>query len=165
MNQITKSMKKLILIQIFFTLGLSAFSQVYRNPSKIEAPGYDSLLDSYCKERCIRLIEILIKNPKYIVIEDGMEKEAHLYSRYSENVDLSMSPAGRINSDSVSQLENSRFDSSPGHHRNRIKPNVKNFGQYSMNLILMIPNPDYDPNLISNKYIKVEALITYEAFK
>ena len=183
MNQITKSMKKLILIQIFFTFGLSAFSQVYRNPSKIEAPGYDSLLnksrtisgsnpverkaelDSYCKERCIRLIEILIKNPKYIVIEDGMEKEAHLYSRYSENVDLSMSPAGRINSDSVSQLENSRFDSSPGHHRNRIKPNVKNFGQYSMNLILMIPNPDYDPNLISNKYIKVEALITYEAFK
>ena len=94
-----------------------------------------------------------------------MEKEAHLYSRYYENVDLSMSPAGRINSDSVSQLENSRFDSSPGHHRNRIKPNVKNFGQYSMNLILMIPNPDYDPNLISNKYIKVEALITYEAFK
>ena len=84
-NQITKSMKKLILIQIFFTLGLSAFSQVYRNPSKIEAPGYDSLLnksrtisgsnsverkaelDSYCKERCIRLIEILIKNPKYII--------------------------------------------------------------------------------------------------
>lgn len=183
MNQKTNTMKKFILIQILFALGLPAFSQVYRKPAKIESPGYDSILnasrdisgsnrlerkaelDSYCKERCVRFIDILIKNPKYIVIEGGAEKESHREAKYSENFNIAMFQSRRVNPGFVAKFVNSSFDSSPGHHANRVDPRFKKFGEYSMTVVLKIPNEDYDPNKISNEFIQVEALITYEAFR
>jgi len=186
-------MKKFILLQIFSVIGLAAFGQI--NPQsiqikkegfsafKVEVAEYDSLinktrtqagvgklvrkseLDAYCYERCIRLMNIFLSNPDAYVLDfdngNIFHKEAHADYKKMENafhwLIWKVSNAGL-------KIDKG-YNESPGHYKNRVNPKWKSYGTCSIVISFKAINPDYDPNVLSQKYIKRELLISYEVFE
>jgi hypothetical protein len=155
---------------------------------KVEVVEYDSLinktrsqagvgklarkseLDAYCYERCIRLMNIFLSNPDAYVLDyhenNIFHKEAHEgYDGYKlmENafhwLNWNISGAGL-------QIDN-HYNISPGHKKNRVNPEWKNYGACSIvvdfNAINQYYKPGIDPP--SRKYIRRKLLFSYESFE
>jgi len=186
-------MKKSIIIPIFYLISLVAFGQ--SNPQsiqikkegfiayKVEVVEYDSLinktrsqagvgklerkseLDAYCYERCIRLMNIFLSNPEAYVLDyhqnNIFHKEAHLEAKLRENAFHWLN--WKISNLGV-EIDGG-YNESPGHYKNRVNPKWKNYGTCSIIVYFKAINEDYDPNAVSQKYIKKQLIFSYEAFQ
>lgn len=186
-------MKRFIILQIFSVISLVAFGQASPQSIKIKKEGfsaykvevveYDSLinktrsqagvgklerkseLDAYCYERCIRLMNIFLSNPEAYVLDyhqnNIFHKEAHLEAKLREN-------AFHWLNWKVSNLGveiDGGYNESPGHYKNRVNPKWENYGTCSIIVYFKAINEDYDPNAVSQKYIKKQLIFSYEAFQ
>lgn len=186
-------MKRFIILQIFSVISLVAFGQASPqsiqikkegfSAYKVEVVGYDSLinktrsqagvgklerkseLDAYCYERCIRLMNIFLSNPEAYVLDyhqnNIFHKEAHLEAKLREN-------AFHWLNWKVSNLGveiDGGYNESPGHYKNRVNPKWENYGTCSIIVYFKAINEDYDPNAVSQKYIKKQLIFSYEAFQ
>ena len=182
-------MNRFILTLVFLTISIGSFSQIIPtgkdgfNAFKVEVVEYDSLinktrsqagvgklerkseLDAYCYERCIRLMNIFLSNPEAYVLDyhqnNIFHKEAHVGSKLMENathwLNWKVSNLGVV--------IDAGYNKSPGHYKNRINPKWKNYGTCSIIVNFKAINEDYDPNAVSQKYIKRQLLFSYEVFQ
>jgi len=187
-------MKKTVITQIFAFVCLAAFGQGNQQivqtkkegfkAYEVEVADYESLinktrleagagklvrkseLDSYCYERCIRLMNIFLSDPEAYVLDYHkntiFHKEAHAGYKLMEN-------ATEWLNWKVSNLGveiNDGYNESPGHYKNRVNPEWKAYGTCSIVINFNAINEDYDPSVpTSRKYLPKQLLFSYEAFK
>jgi hypothetical protein len=186
-------MKKIILTLVFCAFQFASFAQT--NPQsiqikkegfiayKVEVVEYDSLinktrsqasvgkldrkseLDGYCYERCIRLMNIFLSNPEAYVLDyhqnNIFHKEAHLEAKLRENAFEWLTWKAR----NIGVEIDGGYNESPGHYKNRVNPKWENYGTCSIIVHFKAINEDYDPNAVSQKYIKKQLVFSYEAFQ
>lgn len=181
-------MKKSILFIYFLAISLVSFAQDTQiatgktgfTACEIQVDDYDVLLnktrsnagvgslerkeelDAYCYERCIRLLGVVLKDPEaYVLDYNVFSVEAHKNFTKMENAYNWL--GWKVNS--PGQKIDEGYNGSPGHYKNRVNPKWKYYGTCSIVVSFKAINPDYDPNVISQKYIQRQLLISYEVFE
>ena len=168
-------MKKSILIIHFLLISSALLSQ-----PMLEVKGYDDALnrtrelagsknlvrdtklDQYCYERCVRLAELMLKNPENL--DQIYDVEAHVGFGKFEGILENANYLNRGDSiNPVLELDKS-YNRSKGHYAQRTKKEWNRFGSCTIMMEIVTLNPGYVPGSFSQPKIKRKIYISYEAF-